>query len=614
MNRITVQIIAGALWPILLVLQSGAAETQTLTGHVPKIVQQMNLKPVGRLPAGTSLDLQIGLRLRDPEKFTNLFAQLYNPASPQFHHWLTPQQIGEKFGPDEKDYQMLINFARTNGLKVTRTQFDHTLLSVNGSVEDIEKAFHVKMQVYNHPVKGRTFYASDVEPSLELSVPILHISNLANYTEWRDNAGLTNGGSGASVGTGPGGGYIGYDMRNAYLPNVKLDGSGQTVALFSRQLYFSNDIASYEATAGLPSVHLSNIFVGTFNPPLTNGSGGEISVDIEMAISMAPGLSEVYIYAGFNDLDTLKMMQTDNLASQMSTSFGLHNDLSADVNYDPIFMMMGIQGISFFEASGDGGAFYGTNTAGFEDTPYTTVVGGTSLMTASPGGAWASETAWVGSGGGPSPTLYPLPAWQQGINMSAIGGSPTLRNVPDVAMVASNMYNTFGNGMVRTANGGTSFSTPLWAGLTAVINEQAANQGLPSVGFLNPTLYAIGAGPLYAGAFHDITVGNNATTNGSVFYATNGYDLVTGWGTPNGMGLITAILAYSAGVWVDFNYTGGGNNGTFNNPYTTVAQGTNAVLPNGTIWIRSAGSTHETMTITKPMTIRAYNGAATIGN
>jgi subtilase family serine protease len=198
--------------------------------------------------------------------------------------------------------------------------------------------------------------------------------------------------------------------------------------------------------------------------------------------------------------------------------------------------------------------------------------------------------------------------------MSAIGGSPTLRNVPDVAMVASNMYNTFGNGMVRTANGGTSFSTPLWAGLTAVINEQAANQGLPSVGFLNPTLYAIGAGPLYAGAFHDITVGNNATTNGSVFYATNGYDLVTGWGTPNGMGLITAILAYSAGVWVDFNYTGGGNNGTFNNPYTTVAQGTNAVLPNGTIWIRSAGSTHETMTITKPMTIRAYNGAATIGN
>jgi subtilase family serine protease len=88
-----------------------------------------------------------------------------------------------------------------------------------------------------------------------------------------------------------------------------------------------------------------------------------------------------------------------------------------------------------------------------------------------------------------------------------------------------------------TANeyGGTSFAAPMWAGYLALVNEQALLNGNKPVGFINPSLYSIGAGSSYDADFHDITGGNNG------FSATTGYDLATGWGSPNGSGLITAL-------------------------------------------------------------------------
>ena len=91
--------------------------------------------------------------------------------------------------------------------------------------------------------------------------------------------------------------------------------------------------------------------------------------------------------------------------------------------------------------------------------------------------------------------------------------------------------------------GGTSIAAPLWAGVTALINQQARQYGLPPVGFLNPALYGIGMAPNYHSCFHDITVGNNFSTNSPAeFSAEPGYDLCTGWGTPAGQGLIDALM------------------------------------------------------------------------
>jgi subtilase family serine protease len=163
--------------------------------------------------------------------------------------------------------------------------------------------------------------------------------------------------------------------------------------------------------------------------------------------------------------------------------------------------------------------------------------------------------------------------------------------------------------------GGTSAAAPLWAAFTSLVKEQAANEGLPSVGFLNPSLYAIGGSSSYSNCFHDITVGNDTNTySANLFLAYPGYDLCTGWGSPNGLNLINALVGFSGPIFVDFGYTGGGSNGTYYKPFTTLSQGISAVANGGTIIILNGGTSDPTTTITKPMNINAQGGSATIVN
>ncbi len=108
-------------------------------------------------------------------------------------------------------------------------------------------------------------------------------------------------------------------------------------------------------------------------------------------------------------------------------------------------------------------------------------------------------------------------------------------------MTADNVYAMANQGRTNNVSG-TSCAAPLWAGFIALVNQQAAGTGAPTAGFINPAIYAIGMGPGYASAFHDITTGNN-TWSGSPgeYYAEPGYDLCTGWGTPGGTNLINTL-------------------------------------------------------------------------
>ena len=117
-------------------------------------------------------------------------------------------------------------------------------------------------------------------------------------------------------------------------------------------------------------------------------------------------------------------------------------------------------------------------------------------------------------------------------------GSTTLRNGPDVSANANFTFYVCADQTTCTANeyGGTSFATPMWAGYIALVNQQLASNGDPTIGFINPTIYAQNITSSYSTDFHDITSG----TSGS-FSAVTGYDLVTGWGSPNGVGLINAL-------------------------------------------------------------------------
>ncbi|MGA2677804.1 MAG: protease pro-enzyme activation domain-containing protein [Sedimentisphaerales bacterium] len=539
--------------------QYNAVGSQMLHGHVPAAVAR--LQPVGRMSSSEHLHLAIGLPLRNQAMLTELLQRIYNPASPDYHHYLTPEQFTKMFGPTEQDYQAVIAFAKAHGLTVTDTPPNRMLLDVDGPVADIEKAMHVKMHVYQHPKENRTFYAPDVEPSLDLTVPILHISGLDNYALPRPChiatplAKVQN--AAPNTGSGPLDTYMGNDFRSAYVPDSLLTGSGQIVGLLQFDGYFPADILNYEYLAELPDVPLSNVLIdGASGFPSLSGGEVEVCLDIEMAISMAPGLSEVIVYIAPNQAgeweNLLNRMANDNMAKQLSCSWYSPGG-GPDPLAEQIFQQMAAQNQSFFCASGDSDAF--TGPVGFPcDSPNITLVGGTTLTTSGPGnmlpgGKWVSETVWnnrddgIGSGGGIS-TYYPIPSWQTNIDMTANQGSTTMRNIPDVALTAENVFVLADNAPFVV--GGTSCAAPLWAGFTALVNQQRVAVGRPTIGFINPAVYSIGKGNNYSSCFHDITTGNNTSPSSpKKFYAVAGYDLCTGWGTPAGQNLINALTGYS---------------------------------------------------------------------
>src|SRR5436190_5953271 len=214
--------VAGAIFISFSPYGLVAAETRTLQKHVPGVAA--NLVPVGRKPASQRLDLALGLPLREPDALTSLLQELYNPLSPRYHEFLTPEQFTGLFGPSAEAYQELMNFAQAKGFTVTHTHSNRMLLDVNASVADIERAFGITMRIYQHPVEDRTFFAPDAEPTVDVSVPILDISGLDNFklprplVHPKEELGTNR--ARPEFGSGPGGTYRGSDFRAAYARNV----------------------------------------------------------------------------------------------------------------------------------------------------------------------------------------------------------------------------------------------------------------------------------------------------------------------------------------------------------------------------------------------------------
>jgi uncharacterized repeat protein (TIGR03803 family) len=536
---------------MLALAASSAAPLQLLRGHVPAVTA--HLQPLGRLAGTNRLDLAISLPLRNAAALTNLLEQIYNPASPNYRHYVTPEQFAERFGPTEQDYRAVIAFAQAQGLTVTGVHPNRTIVDVNGPVAAIERAMHVRLQLYRHPTEARNFYAPDVEPSLDLAVPALAVNGLDDFITPRPMNLRTNffgksanttavaaqAATAYATGSGPRGNFIGKDFRAAYAPGVALNGSGQAVGLFELDNYYLSDITAYERLAGLPNVALTNVLLdGAGGIP--GGNNTEVALDIDMAICMAPGLSKVIVYEGRTSLpnDVLNRMATDNLARQLSSSWGFGSQV--DATREQIYQQFAAQGQTMFQASGDDGAWVGPIFPPSDDA-LLTVVGGTSLTTGA-GGAWLSETTWTESGGGIS-TSYSIPAWQRGLSTPANQGSATMRNIPDVACLADDVIWLIANNGQEAPIGGTSAAAPLWAGFAALANQQAAMAGQPAMGFINPTLSEICQSSRYGACLHDITTGNNFSSgSGTKFSAVPGYDLCTGWGTPAGSNLISALV------------------------------------------------------------------------
>jgi subtilase family serine protease len=531
-----------------------------MTHHTREVTRTGEARLVGRKPSTEVMSLDLVLPLRDPAGLKAFLADLYNPKSPSFHKYLTPTEFTAKFGPTQAQYDEVLAFAKNNGLSVTGGSRDGMEVQVKGSVAAVESAMHIALRTYQHPTEGRTFFAPDREPAPSLSFNLWHVSGLDNYSlphalrVKKDDYAKANGispeavVSHATTGSGPSASFLGSDMRAAYYGSGPLTGAGQNLGLFE---YLGTDLA--DLTTYFKNVGQTN------NVPITlvstdgtstscvdtraggNCDDGEQNLDMTQAIGMAPGLASLTMYVGSLDTAIISAMTTHSpLPTTIGCSWGW---TPADPStLDPYFQKMAAQGQNFFAASGDSSTWSTRNEAWPADDAYVVSVGGTDLVTSGAGGPWASETAWVDSGGGITPDKIAIPAYQQlsGVINSSNKGSTTLRNGPDVSANANFTFYTCGDQTACQANvyGGTSFAAPMWAAYIALVNQQLVANGKPTIGFINPTIYSQNVTSAYATNFHDITSG----TSGS-YSAATGFDLVTGWGSPK-----PALVAALAGT------------------------------------------------------------------
>jgi kumamolisin len=492
--------------------------------------------------------LVLVLPLRNQEALDNFLRELYDPKSPFYRQFLTVDEFTARFGPSQEDYDAVIRFAEAKGLKVVGTSRNRMNVDVTGSVASIEAAFHVNMGVYLHPTENRMFYAPDREPTPDLAVRLWRIAGLDNYSiphpalVHRNASGQQNLGAqpNATTGSGPGASFLGSDIRAAYYGGTALTGSGQSLGLVEFYGTDLSDLNTYYANVGqvntVPITLLSTDGTSTSCVyPFCDDT--EQTIDMTQALGMAPGLSSLVVYVGSSDAAIFNAMATASpLNAQLSSSWAW---TPADPSTDnPYFQEFAAQGQNLFQASGDKGAWNSSSTIYPADDVYLTTVGGTDLQTSSAGGPWSSETAWVDGGGGISPDGFAIPAWQTATANGCANCSTTLRNGPDVSANANFTFYVCADQSACTENyyGGTSFAAPMWAGYLALANQQAVANGQPLLGFINPILYTIGLSSNYDADFHDITSGSNGDP------ATIGYDLATGWGSPNGAALINALL------------------------------------------------------------------------
>jgi kumamolisin len=544
--------LAAAAYALLV---TSFAQAQSMpTRHVREEVRTGKVLPVGMLPANQIMNLDLVLPLRDPAGLKRFLGALHNPASPSYRHFLNPQEFTQRFGPTQQDFDTIVQFARDHGFEIVGGSRDGMEVQIRGPVWAVETAFHVAMRIYQHPTENRTFYAPDQEPTADLPFALWHVTGMDNYSIPRplfvkksEYAAAHNVSeeavvSHASTGSGPSASFLGSDMRAAYYGGTALTGAGQNIGLLE---YLGTDLAdlkTYYANVGqtnnVPITLLSTDGTSTSCPyPICDDT--EQTLDMTQALGMAPGLASLVMYIGSNDTPIIAAMTTHNpLPTAIGCSWGW---TPADPStLDPYFQKMAAQGQNFFAASGDSSTWSSGNPPWPADDANVVSVGGTDLVTASARGPWQSETAWVDGGGGISTDGIPIPSWQRlsGVINSGNHGSTTLRNGPDVSANANFTFYVCADQGGCTANlyGGTSFAAPMWAGFIALVNQQLAANGKPTIGFLNPTIYAQNVTSSYAADFHDIISG----TSGS-YSAVPGYDLVTGWGSPNA-GLISALV------------------------------------------------------------------------
>lgn len=578
----------GGIAAAFLLVTSSALFAELTTVELSPLVYQSTL--VAPLEKNKQISVLLALPSSDPAGLAAFVKQVSAPGDPLYHQYMTPQQFAEKFGGNAADYAALRNWAAANGLVVSQESVGRINLTLRGSVSQIQTIFKTQLNTYRTP-SGETFYSASVKPTVPAEISS-EISGLIGLTESRQLTPLVKVAKTLgedpqvrsdlmrpdSGGTGPGGTYNAKDLRTVYsIPDYGKYNQSTVMAVFEQGYYNPKDTEKYFSTNGLPNVKQTPISVN--KSPVVNESGVEVEacLDVDMIVGSNPDVSEVLVYVDDYHYDSFQVaivdaitqVASDAKAQILSISYGQDEGLQGKSTLDSentALQQCASEGITVFASSGDSGAYgngfnYPYNVSDPSSEPLVTGVGGTTLFTG-PGQLWENENAWdelnnnLGATGGGISSYWPLPDWQNTTvggtaYVTANGGSATYRNVPDVAAVGDpltgvGVYVKNQGGWLQI--GGTSVSSPIWAGYLSTINAAFSHFNLGKIGFFNPVFYAVGTTDFGVGQpaayCRDIVQGQNGligSPNPGYFNGL-GYSNTTGNGTIWGQGLAAQLM------------------------------------------------------------------------
>ncbi len=485
---------------------------------------------------------------------------------------LSRSEFRKNHGAIPEEIAKVETFAQEHGLEVVESNPARRSVVLAGTVSAFSAAFGVELHQYQIAGSGQTFRGRQgpVHIPSELEPIIEGVFGLDNRPQARPHfrilaePELAAASSSASHTARPraNGAFTPLQVAQFYNFPTGFDGQGQCIAIIELGGgYRRADLKAYFAELGLPLPKVSSIKVdGRANHPVgnPNSADGEVLLDIEVAGAVAPKAQIAVYFApntdrGFLDAITTAIHDARRKPSIISISWGAPEaDWTAQAlqAFDRAFQEAAALGVTVFCASGDNGSNDGMLQDGQHpdrlahvdfpaSSPHVVACGGT--FVSGTGTNVSQEVVWNdgssgGATGGGVSDVFGLPAFQSGAKVpkSVNPGGRVGRGVPDVAGDASprSGYRVRVDGQ-EFPIGGTSAVAPLWAGLTARLNQAL---GQP-VGFFNPLLYQVAG----RGVFHDITSGSNDLTHAGGYAAGPGWDACTGLGSPHGAKLLLAL-------------------------------------------------------------------------
>jgi subtilase family serine protease len=500
-----------------------------------------------------------------------LLAAQQDPQSPEFHHWITPDEYAARFGMSDADLAEVSDWLRSHGLVVHGAGPSRTELSFSGTAAQVENAF--RTEVHEYLVNGELHRANATDPSIpsayaDVVLAIRRLSDFRPRPRLRRPTGRFTSSISGNHYLAPGDVATIYGLKPLYAAGF--DGTGQKIAVIGQSALAAGgattDIDAFRAAGGLPPTLLQQVLVpGSGAPIVCAGDVGEADLDVEWSGAIAPNATIVYVYTGvssgrtcattpYSVWDSLHYAVSHALAPVISMSYGAceaANGLAFAQVVRGWAQQANAQGQTIVAASGDSGAAdcddpsspaaaFGLAVDVPAAIPEVTGAGGTELDDSSdPSLYWSPtndadagsalqyipELSWndsaissgggfgIASGGGGASAFFAKPSWQTGTGVPADGR----RDVPDVSLTSSAQndgYLICSQGSCVNGFRAADLSLNVIGGTSAAAPGLAGifaiisgGTGASGLGNANPRLYALAASA--PGAFHDVTSGSN---------------------------------------------------------------------------------------------------------